>query len=133
MIGFAAVMIISVIGVTVGAIAGFFGGWIDNLLMRAVDIVLSLPTFFIILMVVGFFGTGNVWVVIIAISITGWTLAARLVRAEFLALETRTTCRPHAPWGRAAAIIVPPHAARGARADRGGRRARRGSWVGRPP
>jgi peptide/nickel transport system permease protein len=81
------VLIISIIGVTIGAIAGFFGGWLDNILMRVVDIVLSLPTFFIILMVVGFFGYGNVWVVIIAISIAGWTLAARLVRAEFLALR----------------------------------------------
>jgi ABC-type dipeptide/oligopeptide/nickel transport system permease subunit len=87
LIGVAAVLIIAGIGIVVGAIAGFFGGWIDNLLMRFVDIVLTLPTLFIILMIVAFFGRGDVRVVIIAIGITGWTLAARLIRAEFLALR----------------------------------------------
>jgi peptide/nickel transport system permease protein len=86
-IGLAAVMIIVGIGTFVGSIAGYAGGWVDNLLMRLVDIVLSLPVLFIILMIVSFFGVGDVRVVIIAIGITGWTLAARLIRAEFLALR----------------------------------------------
>lgn len=86
-IGFAAVMIIVGIGTFIGAIAGYAGGWVDNVLMRFVDIVLSLPVLFIILMIVSFFGVGDVRVVIIAIGITGWTLAARLIRAEFLALR----------------------------------------------
>ena len=42
--------------------AGYFGGWADNALMRIVDIVLSIPTFFLILMLVAFWGTGNAWV-----------------------------------------------------------------------
>jgi peptide/nickel transport system permease protein len=67
--------------------AGYFGGWIDNALMRLVDIVLSLPTLFIILALVSFWGGGSIWVIIIAIGITGWTTAARLVRAEFLRLR----------------------------------------------
>jgi peptide/nickel transport system permease protein len=86
-IGLAAVLIIVGIGTFVGAIAGYAGGWLDNLLMRMVDVVLSLPVLFIILMIVAFFGVGDVRVVIIAIGITGWTLAARLIRAEFLALR----------------------------------------------
>ena len=86
-IGFAAVLIVVVIGVTIGAMAGYFGGWIDNALMRLVDIVLSLPTLFIILALVSFWGGGSIWVIIIAIGITGWTTAARLVRAEFLRLR----------------------------------------------
>jgi peptide/nickel transport system permease protein len=87
MIGFAAVVIIVVIGVVVGAIAGYVGGWADNLLMRFVDVMLSLPALFVILMITAFFGQGNVWVVILAIGFTGWTTAARLVRAEFLSLR----------------------------------------------
>jgi len=87
MIGFAAVCIIVGIGSLVGSVAGYVGGWVDNALMRFVDVVLTLPILFIILMIVGFFGTGNVWVVIIAIGITGWTLAARLIRGEFLMLR----------------------------------------------
>jgi ABC-type dipeptide/oligopeptide/nickel transport system permease subunit len=86
-IGFMAVVIIASVGVTLGAIAGFFGGWIDNVIMRIVDIVLSLPIFFLIVMIVAFFGKGDATVVIIAIGITGWTLACRLVRAEFLKLR----------------------------------------------
>jgi len=86
-IGFAAVLIIAGIGSVVGAVAGYLGGWVDNLLMRFVDVVLSLPVFFIILMIVSFFGVGDVRVVVIAIGITGWTLAARLIRAEFLTLR----------------------------------------------
>jgi peptide/nickel transport system permease protein len=86
-IGFAAVLVIVGIGVTIGSIAGYVGGWVDNALMRLVDIVLSIPTFFLIIMLVAFWGTGNVWVIIIAIGLTGWTTAARLVRAEFLSLR----------------------------------------------
>ncbi len=86
-IGFMAVLIIATVGVTLGAIAGFYGGWVDNVIMRIVDIVLSLPIFFLIVMIVAFFGKGDAWVIIFAIGLTGWTLACRLIRAEFLKLR----------------------------------------------
>jgi peptide/nickel transport system permease protein len=86
-IGFFAVLIIAGIGTTVGSIAGYVGGWVDNLMMRFVDIVLSLPTFFLVIMLVAFMGSGNVLVIIFAIGLSGWTTAARLVRAEFLRLR----------------------------------------------
>ena len=86
-VGLAAVLIIVLIGVFIGSIAGFVGGWLDNVLMRFVDVMLSLPGLFIVLMITAFFGQGNVWVVIMAIGLTGWTTAARLVRAEFLSLR----------------------------------------------
>ncbi|MDQ6795661.1 MAG: ABC transporter permease [Chloroflexota bacterium] len=87
LVGFLAVAIIVGIGVTVGAIAGYVGGFIDNALMRLVDIVLSIPVFFLIVMLVAFFGGGDMRVIILAIGFIGWTLAARLVRAEFLHLR----------------------------------------------
>jgi peptide/nickel transport system permease protein len=87
MVGVAAVIIIAGIGSLVGAVAGYIGGRVDNLLMRFVDVVLSIPTLFVILMIVSFFGTGNVWVIIIAIGIAGWTAAARLIRGEFLTIR----------------------------------------------
>jgi peptide/nickel transport system permease protein len=86
-IGFFAVLIIVGVGSLVGSVAGYVGRWVDNALMRFVDIVLTLPILFIIIMIVGFFGQGNWMVVVIAIGITGWTLAARLVRGEFLMLR----------------------------------------------
>jgi len=86
-IGFMAVLIIATVGVTLGAVAGFYGGWVDNVIMRLVDVVLALPIFFLIVMIVAFFGKGDAWVVIFAIGLTGWTLACRLIRAEFLKLR----------------------------------------------
>ena len=86
MIGFAAVLIIVIIGTLVGSVAGFAGGWVDNLLMRVVDIALALPGLFIIIAFVAFWGA-SIASIILAIGITGWTLSARLVRAEFLSLR----------------------------------------------
>ncbi|HLX35960.1 MAG TPA: ABC transporter permease [Candidatus Limnocylindrales bacterium] len=86
-IGFFAVLIIAGIGTAVGSVAGYAGGRIDNLLMRLVDIVLSLPGLFLVLMFVAFLGSGSALVIIFAIGLTGWTTAARLVRAEFLRLR----------------------------------------------
>ncbi len=87
LVGFLAVTIIVGIGVTLGSIAGYVGGFVDNALMRLVDIVLSIPVFFLIVMLVAFFGGGDMRVIILAIGFTGWTIAARLVRAEFLHLR----------------------------------------------
>jgi peptide/nickel transport system permease protein len=88
-IGFFSILIIAGIGTAFGSISGYAGGWVDNVMMRIVDIVLSLPTFFLILMLVAFIGSvvPPMFVIIIAIGITGWTTAARLVRAEFLRLR----------------------------------------------
>jgi peptide/nickel transport system permease protein len=86
MIAFAAVLLIVIIGILIGSVAGFAGGWVDNVLMRVVDIALAMPALFIIIAFVAFWGA-SVWTVILAIGITGWTLAARLVRAEFLSLR----------------------------------------------
>ena len=88
LVAFSAVIIIVSLGTVIGAVSGYFGGWIDNALMRFVDVILSLPSFFLIVMLVAFFQTGNMWVVVFAIGLTGWTTAARLVRAEFLSLRT---------------------------------------------
>jgi ABC-type dipeptide/oligopeptide/nickel transport system permease subunit len=86
-IGFFAVLIIAGVGTFIGSIAGYVGGRVDNLLMRFVDVVLSIPGFFLILMFVAFLGSGSALVIIFAIGLTGWTTAARLVRAEFLRLR----------------------------------------------
>lgn len=86
MIGFAAVLIIVFIGVLVGSVAGYAGGWVDNVLMRVVDVALSLPGLFIVIAFVAFWGA-SIWTVVLAIGITGWTTAARLVRGEFLSLR----------------------------------------------
>jgi peptide/nickel transport system permease protein len=86
LVGFVAVGIAVVIGVIVGALAGYYPGWIDTLFMRLVDIMLSVPTFFLILAVIALVGP-NLINIMIVIGVTSWMGVARLVRGEFLALR----------------------------------------------
>lgn len=87
-VGFVAVGLSTLIGTLVGAVAGYYGGILDRLLMRFVDVMLCFPTFFLILAVVALLepGIGNIMIVIGA---TSWMGVARLVRAEFLSLRER--------------------------------------------
>jgi peptide/nickel transport system permease protein len=87
-IGFIAVGIALIIGVTVGSIAGYYGGVTDSMLMRIVDIMLCFPSFFLILAVVAMLEPGILNIMII-IGITGWMGVARLIRAEILSLKER--------------------------------------------
>ncbi|MFH1073790.1 MAG: ABC transporter permease [Candidatus Firestonebacteria bacterium] len=87
-VGFIAVIISTIIGILIGAAAGYYGGWIDGFLMRFVDIMLSIPTLFLILMLSVYLGPSIVNVMII-IGLTGWMDLSRLVRAEFLSLKKR--------------------------------------------
>jgi peptide/nickel transport system permease protein len=88
LVGFVAVGIASLIGVFLGALSGYYGRWVDNLIMRFVDIMLCFPTFFLILAVVAFLEP-SIWNIMIIIGVTGWMGVARLVRAEFLSLKER--------------------------------------------
>lgn len=87
-VGFVAVGIATAIGLVLGALAGYFGGWIDEVIMRFVDIMLTLPTFFLILAVIAFLNP-NIYNIMIVIGVTSWMGVARLVRAEFLTLKER--------------------------------------------
>ncbi len=87
-VGFVAVGIAVVIGVVLGAIAGYYGGMVDSLVMRFVDIMLSIPTFFLILAVIAFLEP-SIFNIMAVIGLTSWMGVARLVRAEFLSLKER--------------------------------------------
>ncbi len=87
-VGFVAVGISTAIGMIVGALAGYYGGWTDRIAMRFIDIMLSIPTFFLILAVIAFVGP-SIWNIMIIIGLTSWMSVARLVRAEFLSLKER--------------------------------------------
>ena len=87
-VGIVAVSIYVFIGATVGSVAGFYKGWVDGLLMRFVDVMNSIPTFFLILMVIAFVGP-NILNVMVVIGLTSWTDVARLVRGEILSLRER--------------------------------------------
>ncbi len=87
-VGFVAVGISVVMGMMFGSLSGYYGGWIDRIIMRFIDIMLSVPTFFLILAVIAFIGS-SIWNIMIIIGITSWMGVARLVRAEFLSLKER--------------------------------------------
>ncbi|OAJ71673.1 peptide ABC transporter permease [Methylobacillus sp. MM3] len=88
LVGFVAVGIATLIGVILGAISGYYRGWVDVLIMRLVDVMLSIPTFFLILAVIAFL-TPSIWNIMIVIGLTSWMGVTRLVRAEFLSLRER--------------------------------------------
>jgi peptide/nickel transport system permease protein len=87
-VGFVSVGIAALIGVIVGAVAGYAGGAVDNTVMRLVDLMLVFPRFFLLLAVLAFLRP-SIWTIMAVIGLTGWMSVARLVRAEFLALKER--------------------------------------------
>ena len=110
-VGFVAVGISTIIGIILGALSGYYGGWTDREIMRFIDIMLSIPTFFLILAVIAFIDPNiwdspnipfwvrkalsiilidpNIMNIMIVIGLTSWMSVARLVRAEFLSLKER--------------------------------------------
>lgn len=88
LVGFVAVGIAVAIGTFLGAVAGYYGGWVDGLIMRFVDIMLCFPAFFLILAVVALLEP-SIWNIMVVIGLTSWMGVARLVRAEFLSLKER--------------------------------------------
>lgn len=87
-VGFVAVGIATALGLLVGLLSGFYGGWVDAVLMRFVDMMLCFPTFFLILSVIAFLEP-SIWNIMAVIGLTGWMGVARLVRAETLSIKER--------------------------------------------
>lgn len=89
-LGFVVVILETLIGVFFGALAGYFGGWIDQLIMRIVDIFMCVPTFPILLIVCAVLDAYNIesilrmYLVMVALTIFGWSGTARLVRGQIL-------------------------------------------------
>lgn len=84
-VGIVAVAIYTVIGVIVGALAGYFRGLVDLIVSRIIEVVICFPAFFLILTIIAFVGPSLLNIMIV-IGLTGWTGVARLVRGEFLRL-----------------------------------------------
>ena len=86
LVGFVAVGISVLIGIVLGSLAGYFGGALDAILMRFVDIMLCFPSFILILAVIAVVGPG-IFTIMVVIGITSWMGVARLIRAEILSLK----------------------------------------------
>jgi peptide/nickel transport system permease protein len=87
-VGLVAVSIYTAIGVVLGAMGGFYGGWVDSVVMRMADIVLAFPSLIIIITVVSVLGPG-LFNLMLVIGLLGWPPITRLLRGEFLSLRER--------------------------------------------
>jgi len=105
-VGALATIMALVIGVTVGALAGYRTGWLDNVLMRLVDLALSLPDLFLLILAGALLGP-SVLTMVIIIGLVRWMNVARLVRASFLSLREREFVEAaHAIGARPWRIVV---------------------------
>jgi peptide/nickel transport system permease protein len=94
-VGFMVMVITLIIGVPVGMVAGYFGGWVDNVLTRIIDVALSLPSLLVLILLsailreqeIPFLKSNNVMTIAVVIGILSWMTVARLVRAVFLYLR----------------------------------------------
>ncbi|MGX5736508.1 ABC transporter permease [Bosea thiooxidans] len=88
LIGLVATVISVLIGITIGAFAGYYGDWVDTALMRVTEAFQTLPNFILLLVLVAVFGS-TITTVTVAIGLVSWPASARLTRAEFLSLRNR--------------------------------------------
>jgi oligopeptide transport system permease protein len=86
-IGFAATLVILVIGVAYGAIAGFAGGHVDNAFMRVLDALYGLPYLPFAIITLAIIGESGFWALVIALSIASWFTTARIVRGQIITLK----------------------------------------------
>lgn len=86
-VGATAALVSIVIGTLLGGLSGYYGGWIDDVLMRITDAMQTIPSFLAAIAIVGIVGA-SLPTIIFAIAIVSWPMIARLVRAEFLRLRT---------------------------------------------
>lgn len=108
LVGLVSYLIILAISIPIGSIAGFFGGWVDNALMRVVDIVFTIPQVLLVLMFVNWRGPGltNIF---IAIGIIGWVTEARLIRGQFLSLREQDYIKASRVAGGNGFFIIARH------------------------
>jgi ABC-type dipeptide/oligopeptide/nickel transport system permease subunit len=88
-VGVVVALLSSFFGMIVGAISGYYGGWVDNLLMRITDLVLTLPALAILLTAAALLGSGNQWRTTFILAAFFWTGIARIVRGIFLSLREK--------------------------------------------
>jgi peptide/nickel transport system permease protein len=87
-VGVSTLLVAGVFGVLLGLLAGHFGGWLDNVLMRVADVQLAFPAILLAILLSSVLGP-SLWNVIVVISITNWVVFARVTRSQVLSLRSR--------------------------------------------
>lgn len=107
-VGLASALVATVVGTMYGAISGFLGGWLDAVLMRVVDVLLSIPVLFLLIALVTIYHQSEV-LLIIVIAFVSWLIPARLIRGETLTLRTREYVQAVRVMGGGGSRIVNRH------------------------
>lgn len=107
-IGFLSVAISVTLGSLVGAIAGYFRGWVDGAIARFIDMMLSIPRLILVLVVIAIFRP-EIWIVIVVLGFTGWESTARIVRGQFLQLREQEFVQASRALGYGDARIILRH------------------------
>ncbi len=108
LVGLAATSVSLVIGVTYGAIAGYFGGRIDSIMMRLVDVMYSLPFLFFVILLMVFFGR-HIVLIFVALGAVEWLTMARIVRGQTLSIKQREFVEAAHAGGVSTAKIIRRH------------------------
>jgi peptide/nickel transport system permease protein len=87
-VGIGAALISTLLGIIIGAVAGYFGGWLDTILMRFIDLMLAFPAIFLLLILFAIYGS-SVLSVVLFLGLFSWMWLARVIRGEFLSLKQR--------------------------------------------
>src|SRR5215831_13017955 len=109
-VGIAAAALATIVGVMWGAVAGYFGGVLDSVMMRIVDALLSIPVLFLALVVVAIVNRTEV-ILILVVALTSWLTTSRLVRGEALSLRVREYVQAMRVMGGGGARAVGRHIA----------------------
>jgi peptide/nickel transport system permease protein len=109
LVGFVSTGIAAIIGITMGAIAGYAGGWTDILISRFIEIVMCVPTLILILALLAVLDKPSIWYTMIVIGFTSWTGIARLTRAEFIKLRAMEYVAAAKALGAGPARIIMRH------------------------
>lgn len=107
-VGVLAVALSGTIGLTVGVIAGYAGGWIDSVLMRIVDALISIPSILLIMVVMGVLDPG-VTTLIVVLGLTSWVIFARQIRSEVLEIRQRQFVKAAVTFGTPAHKVIWRH------------------------
>ncbi len=98
----------SLLGIVLGSLSGYFGGWVDAVMSRTFDVFLLIPTFFLVLLIVALFGS-SIEYTMFAIALTTWPRSARIMRAQVLTLKSRVYVQAALAAGASHAWVLARH------------------------
>jgi peptide/nickel transport system permease protein len=114
-VGIMAIFIVIPLGMLIGGISGYFGGWVDNILMRIVEALMAFPTFYLLLFLFGVTLKWNLtplqryYLIILILSLIGWTSLARVIRGQVLSIKTQEFVEASRATGASSLWVITRH------------------------